>query len=283
MKIGLVNIALELFGNKKFNSIKNVIDMGTKEMRVSFDQLKYAFDQTNIKFNEKKFKKLKIFPKGKRISTKLFWQELGIKDYKCSDINKNLSSIYIDLNKPFTDKKYLNKFDLVTDFGNNEHVFNIGEAYKTMYELCKKKGFIWIFQSVYSGNGFFNFDMSFFEGYAAANNLSIVHSCYLVHLNEYEQFIIPCNKELFNVLDLTKIKDVSISYVFRKNSNKKFEYYYQYNVKNNCSPFKVMFINNQISAEKIYVPTSDLKDIRKKAKKGDKDSIDWLRALGKKI
>ena len=44
-----------------------------------------------------------------------------------------------------------------------------------------------------------------------------------------------------------------------------------------------MFINNKISAEKIYVPTSDLKDIRKKAKKGDKDSIDWLRALGKKI
>ena len=283
MKVGLVNIALELFGNKKFNSVKNVIDMGTKEMRVSFDQLKYAFDQTNIKFNEKKFKKLKIFSKGKRISTKLFWQELGIKNYKCSDINKNLDSIYIDLNKPFTDKKYLNKFDLVTDFGNNEHVFNIGEAYKTMYELCKKEGFIWIFQSVYSGNGFFNFDMSFFEGYAAANNLSIVHSCYLVHINEYEQFIIPCNKELFNVLDLTKIKDVSISYIFRKNSNKKFKYYYQYNVKNNCSPFKVMFINNKISAEKIYVPTSDLKDIRKKAKKGDKDSIDWLRALGKKI
>ena len=119
------------------------------------------------------------------------------------------------MNKPFTDKKYLNKFDLVTDFGNNEHVFNIGEAYKTMYELCKKEGFIWIFQSVYSGNGFLTL-IEFFEGYAAANNLSIVHSCYLVHINEYEQFIIPCNKELFNVLDLTKIKDVSISYIFRK-------------------------------------------------------------------
>ena len=35
MKVGLVNIALELFSNKKFNSVKNVIDMGTKEMRVS--------------------------------------------------------------------------------------------------------------------------------------------------------------------------------------------------------------------------------------------------------
>ena len=71
MKVGLVNIALELFSNKKFNSVKNVIDMGTKEMRVSFDQLKYAFDQTNIKFNEK-IQKLKIFPKEKEFQQNYF-------------------------------------------------------------------------------------------------------------------------------------------------------------------------------------------------------------------
>ena len=36
----------------------------------------------------------------KRISTKNFWQELKINDYKCSDINKSHDSIYIDLNTP---------------------------------------------------------------------------------------------------------------------------------------------------------------------------------------
>ena len=46
--------------------------MGSKELRVSYDQIKYAFDQTDIKFNKKKFEKLKNFPKGKRISTKNF-------------------------------------------------------------------------------------------------------------------------------------------------------------------------------------------------------------------
>ena len=39
-------------------------------------------------------------------------------------------------------------------FGNNEHVFNVGEAYKTMFKLTKKNGLIWIRQSVYNGNGF---------------------------------------------------------------------------------------------------------------------------------
>ena len=39
----------------------------------------------------------------------------------------------------------MNKFDLVTDFGNNEHVFNVGQAYKNMYQLCKKK---WLYVDI---------------------------------------------------------------------------------------------------------------------------------------
>ncbi len=280
MKIGLINIALELFQNKKFKSVNSILDMGSKELRVSYDQLKYAFDQTNIKFNKKKFERLKIFPKGKRISTKNFWQELRIKNYKCSDINKSHDSIYIDLNQPLTDKKLSQKFDLVTDFGNNEHIFNVGEAYKTMYNLTKKDGFIWIFQSVFGGNGFFNFDSSFFEGYAAANNLSIVHSCYLIYLSEYEQIVVPCNKNLFNALDLTKVKGVDISYVFRKKTNKEFSFHYQYGLNNNQNNYSINFINSEYPPEKLYIPTKTIKELKKKAKKGHKLSIDWLRSTG---
>ena len=54
MKIGLINIALELFINKKLKSVNNILDMGSKELRVSYNQLKFAFDQTQIKFNKKK-------------------------------------------------------------------------------------------------------------------------------------------------------------------------------------------------------------------------------------
>lgn len=280
MKIGLINIALELFSSKKLKSVNNILDMGSKELRVSYNQLKFAFDQTQIKFNKKKFEKLKIFPKGKRISTKNFWQELGIKNYKCSDINKNHDSVYIDLNKPLTDKKLLQKFDLVTDFGNNEHIFNIGEAYRTMYNLTKKNGYIWIFQSVYGGNGFFNFDSSFFEGYAAANNLSIVHSCYLIYPSEYEQIVVPCNKDLFNVIDLTKVKGVDISYIFRKKSDKKFSHHYQYGLNDNQSNYLISFLNSEFPPEKLYIPTKSIKELKQKAKKGDKISIEWLRATG---
>ena len=157
MKIGLINIALSLYNNGKFKRTKNILDLGTKELRVSFDQIENAFKQTKINFKKEKFKILKKFPKGKRISTKFFWNELGISDYNCSDINKK-SKMYIDLNFPLKNKDLINKFDLVTDFGNNEHVFNVGQAYKNMYQLCKKNGYMWIFQAVYGGNGFFNYE-----------------------------------------------------------------------------------------------------------------------------
>lgn len=282
MKIGLLNIALELYKRGYFKEVKNIMEFGTKEMRVSFSQLEYAFKQTEIKFNKKNFQILKKFPKGRRISTKFFWHELGIKNYFCSDINKK-SKINIDLNYPIKDKKLLNQFDLVTDHGNNEHVFNVGEAYKSMYNLTKKGGLLWVYQLVNNTNGFFNFDISFFEGFAAANNLSIVHACYLIHTNDYDQFIIPADKSLLKTINLDVADYISISYVFKKNSNKKFEYYYQYNYNKRSSPFKVVFLNNSVSPEKFYIPTRKIPELIKLAKKGDKDAISWVRALGHRL
>ena len=149
-----------------------------------------------------------------------------------------------------------------------------------MYNLTKKDGFIWIFQSVFGGNGFFNFDASFFEGYAAANNLSIVHSCYLIYPSEYEQIVVPCNKNLFNTFDLTKVKGVDISYVFRKKKNKKFNFHYQFGLNNNQNKYSVNFINSEYPPEKLYIPTKTIQELKKKAKKGHKISIDWLRSTG---
>ena len=161
MKIGLLNLALDLYKLGVFSRLNKVADLGSKDLRVSYDDLKYSLDQVNIKIKNKNFDILKRFPKGERISTENFWKLLNVKDYKCFDINKSNKAIYQDLNYPLKNK-YNNKFDLVNDFGNNEHIFNIGQAYKTMYDLCKKDGYMWIFQSVHGGNGFYNFDQSFF-------------------------------------------------------------------------------------------------------------------------
>jgi hypothetical protein len=283
MKIGLINLALTLYKNGIFSDVKSILDMGSKELRISYNDLKYSLDQANIKITNKNFDILKKFPKGKRISTKHFWSLLKINDLKCIDINKSHNSIYLDLNYPLDDKKLMSKFDLVNDFGNNEHVFNVGEAYKTMYGLCKRGGLIWINQSVFGGNGFFHYDQSFFEGFAAANSLSILHMSYVVNVGPYKQFVIPCDKDLLSKFDLNKLESLDISCIFRKNTNKKFSYYYQYNANNNRKPFIPIFINSKYPPEKLYIPTKSKKELINDAKKGDEVAVEWLRTMGFKI
>ena len=78
------------------------------------------------------------------------------------------------LNKPFEDKSKFNKFDIVTDYGSCEHVFNIAECYKTIHNLTKPGGYIIIYQQCLKGNGYFKFDDSFFEGIAASNKYKII-------------------------------------------------------------------------------------------------------------
>ena len=79
------------------------------------------------------------------------------------------------------------------------------------------------------------------------------------------------------------VKGVDISYIFRKNINKKFNYYYQYNDNNNRKPFIPIFINSKYPPEKLYVPIRTKKQLIKDAKKGDKVAIEWLRTTGFKI
>ena len=111
MKIAQLSIALELLKNNSLENVNNVIDMGTKSLRVKYNDLEYLFKQTNINFDKKKFSFLKKFPKGNRKSTKLFWESIGVKEYKCIDINKEKDSIYADLNNPFLNREHISKYD----------------------------------------------------------------------------------------------------------------------------------------------------------------------------
>ena len=279
MNLASFKLALELKKKGLLYNINSILDMGSADMRISYNNLKFLFDQSKIDFDKKKFSFLKNFPKGKRRSTKIFWNSIGFKNYECLDINNKNNSHNIDLNFPIG-KKIKKQYDLVNDFGNNEHVFNIGEAYKTMYNITKINGLMWIRQSVYNGNGFFNFDKSFFEGMAVANNLSILFSSYVVKVNLYEEYLIPCSKELLSSVDFNKVHGIDITYVFRKTKNQEFKYYYQYNLNNPSDTYEIQHLEYPQSTEKIYIKTKEKNEYIKLAKKGNKDAIEWLRALG---
>ena len=252
-----IKIALELHQLGHFKNFSSVMDMGSQELHIDFEKFKYWVKQTNLQFNEEQFYNLKNYPGFPRTSTKEFWKLLGFTNTVCLDINGQHDSIYCDLNFPFDDINHNGKYDLVTDFGNNEHPFNVVEAYKTMHKLCKKNGYLWIEQAVFNGNGYFNFDIPFFEGLSVAKNYSVIYSAYMISTANGDQYHLPCVKDILDSINFNKVDLFGISYIFKKMEENEFQYCYQGQVtkENKYTRYRTDFITDKFPPERYYIPS----------------------------
>lgn len=102
-----------------------------------------------------------------------FYKELGAKYYESIDGNGR-GTITYDLNTKWT--QTLGPFDLVTDFGTGEHIFNQAQVWRTLHELTKKDGYI-VFDrptSGYPGHCFYHIQETLLTDLAAANDYQVV-------------------------------------------------------------------------------------------------------------
>tara|TARA_A100001388_G_scaffold194862_1_gene146950 strand:+ start:77 stop:949 length:873 start_codon:yes stop_codon:yes gene_type:complete len=222
--ISALRSALEFSEKGFFDDKESVIDMGSQEIHIKKEDFIEITNSFNYAPNWDNFPCTykDIWPGFPRDSSSNFWKMLKFKKVDCCDINNEHDSIYIDLNKPLEDKNLFMKYDLVTDFGNNEHPFNTAEAYRTMHRLCKEKGLIWINQALFGGNGFYNFDISFFESIAAVNKYDILSSYFTLDTKDGDQPRLPLSMGLLELLDRNKIQCLGVSYLFKKNFEKDF-------------------------------------------------------------
>lgn len=257
----ILEVILELNSRGFFNQKRSVIDMGDQDLNVTYDDLCELFKQANIKFKESDYDLAKNFPARPRVSSSRLWSSLGFEVVNRMDIEeierdkKFGEVIKHDLNLPFQDEYHINKYDLVTDFGNNEHPFNVFETYRTMHNLCNKDGNLLIFNSIYGGNGFYNFDLSYFENLAAVNGYSVIFSKLFFIKNE-NYISTPVDKKLLKLINLNEIENIYLFYLMRKNSIDDFKIPYQgfgssFPPKEN---YKLQTINKYISPEKYYIP-----------------------------
>ena len=84
-----------------------------------------------------------------------------------------------------------------------------------MHKLCKKDGYIIIQQAIYGGNGFYNFDISFFENIAAVNNYTCVYSS-LVFLNKENFINTPIDQSYIKMMDFKNLSNIEVIYIFKK-------------------------------------------------------------------
>ncbi len=102
-----------------------------------------------------------------------FFEDLGFSEYLAVDINSALRSIPMDLNYILRDKyQYKEQFDLVTNNGTGEHIFDQRVIFENMHNLCKVDGIMlcvlpfapWV------NHGFYNYNPNLFRDIVAANN-----------------------------------------------------------------------------------------------------------------
>jgi len=229
------DIIFELKQNNFYKKISSVIDMGDQDVNLTYDEIVNSFNKFGIEFNKELFVLAKDYPTRPRVSSSVLWKTLGVKTADKIDMvelkrpeNQIVGKVYKhDLNFPLTDKNLLGKYDLVTDFGNNEHPFNFIEAFITMHKLCKEKGYLMIHQGLFKGNGYVNFDVSFFENFAAVNNYSIVHSCLVFTFPNKIYFSTPVKRAFFDTVDINKVSEISIFYLLKKELSSDFKFPYQ--------------------------------------------------------
>lgn len=102
-----------------------------------------------------------------------FYRELGCKRYEAIDANGRGTFTH-DLNVKWTHEHWL-PFDLVTDFGTGEHVFNQAQVWRTLHVLVKPGGFI-VFDRPASGypeHGFYNIHETLLLDIAEANRYDV--------------------------------------------------------------------------------------------------------------
>ncbi len=230
----ILHIACELYRSGFFKNIESVVDMGDQDLNLNYTQLRESLDLLKIKNFEEILIHAKTYPQRPRLSSSCLWKMLGIKKtdrldlIKLDRVKKDFLDNFfkVDLNLPIEEQINFEPYDFVTDLGNNEHPFNVVESYKSMHKLCKENGFLLIHQGVFGGNGFYNFDISFFENLAAVNNYTCIYSS-LVFVKKDKYFCTPADNSYFKMVDINELDQVEIIYIFKKNSKKDFVYPYQ--------------------------------------------------------
>lgn len=101
-----------------------------------------------------------------------FYRELGCSRYESIDGNGR-GTVTVDLNTWYPD---IGQFDLVTDFGTGEHVFDQARVWRTMHELTRVGGVI-VFDrptSGYDGHCFYLIKEELIRDVARANKYKVV-------------------------------------------------------------------------------------------------------------
>jgi len=227
-----VEFTLRLYKEGFFKGFKSVIELGAQDFHFQPRQKLYELLQQKLDIDQgiivNEFNKALEKSTADDFHPDWFYHLLGFEMYRCIDADGRHDAFVWDLNFPIPDE-HKGKYDLVTDHGTSEHVFNVYQAFKNIHDLAHKSSVI-IQMLPFQGHvdhGFFNFQPCFFEDLAFENDYEILKKAvviYHVEDNAESAQIIPYTKESFKE---TYFQDKGSEAIFaiamRRRTNKDFK------------------------------------------------------------
>ena len=113
----------------------------------------------------------------RRTGSPAFYRLFGIEYYHSADLLDDRANWKRDFNLPF---RLGRKFDVATNFGTAEHIFNIGNVFRSMHDVLQLNGVALHVLPAFGDidHGFFNIHPTTYLDLAAANDYVIEDLCY---------------------------------------------------------------------------------------------------------
>lgn len=140
MAIGAIHLVWmrHLAGRGCFRGLKSVIDLGPQDIQLDRRMLRDVMQ--GLTPSERLDELLDQVFSGNAVASYAqipFYSLFGLGPYASIDVEDKRATYRVDLNQPVTG---LPEFDVVTNYGTTEHVFNIGEAFRTIHNLTRPGG-----------------------------------------------------------------------------------------------------------------------------------------------
>ncbi len=185
----------------------------------------------NSKARAEVYQQLGIAPSTTLTSTKDWYLSLGFARYLAIDVNTERDAVAMDLNVDLGKHyNFREQFDLVTNNGTGEHVFNQYMVFKNAHDLCRVGGFMAHVLPFYRwvDHGFFNYNPNLFPCLANQNGYELrelwIASSDTEYLHKLDVANLGRNKGWRSKLNLDSWQsDPMLAAVFRKFKDAPFE------------------------------------------------------------
>lgn len=156
------------FGNQTFRAKGPMV----ARARGFLERNAIAFDDTALATIERRFAAGDL----DRLA-EMYFSAIGFASHTAIDVNSRHGSLIMDLNDNLAERYgFARQFDLVTNNGTGEHIFDQGAVFRNAHALTKPGGFMihCLPCNNYINHGFFSFNPILFMDLAAINDYDIV-------------------------------------------------------------------------------------------------------------